>query len=207
MKKFSSVLIASLMLFAAGCNPNTEAPAESKYEVWSTYNTMRVVQNPSLNGNYEKWPAKITAQMAKHEMESAQLFITTDENTQIKNYSLVAQDLVNENGDVFSADNIDVYAQYYVDVRESTHGTNIEEYPVGYMPDGLIPMEVSADYGENTIGKNCNQGITVDFTARKDTPAGIYTGSFKLIVDEKEVEIQNALIAEMNGAPRTVMQL
>jgi hypothetical protein len=36
-------------------NSSTEEKPEEKnptYEVWSTYNTMRVVQNPELNGNY-----------------------------------------------------------------------------------------------------------------------------------------------------------
>ena len=35
----------------------------------------------------------------------------------------------------------------------------------------------------------------------------VHAGFAMQIVDEKEVEIQNALIAEMNGAPRTVLSL
>ena len=35
----------------------------------------------------------------------------------------------------------------------------------------------------------------------------MHAGFAMQIVDEKEVEIQNALLAEMNGAPRTVFEL
>lgn len=35
----------------------------------------------------------------------------------------------------------------------------------------------------------------------------VHAGFAMQVVDEKEVALQNALIAEMNGAPRTVLEL
>ena len=197
LKRILSLLLMFVMAFSFGCKPDSDPPetppqtppAEMSYEVWSTYNTMRVVQDPALNGNYEKLSAKIWAESAKNELESAQLFITTDENTEIDYFMLVANDLKNENQDVFPADQVDVYVQRYVDITEHSYRTDIEEYPLGYMPDGLIPMDLSNIYGENVIAKNCNQGITVDFIVKNSTPAGTYTGNFTLIINDEEIDI------------------
>jgi hypothetical protein len=200
-KNWLALLFATTMAFSVGCG-ETAATSNSSgtstgeqpvvknpsYEVWSTYNTMRVVQNPELNGNYEMADAKITAKMAKNELESAQLFITTNDMS-FEYFELIAADLTNENGDVLPADQIDVYAQHYVNITQHSPATNIEEYPLGYMPDGLIPMDLSVKYGENIVKENCNQGITVDFISHKDTPAGTYTGNFTLLLDDEEMEI------------------
>lgn len=201
-KNWLALIFAATMAFSVGCgetanatNSNSststgEQPVEkdSSYEVWSTYNTMRVVQDPSLNSNYEMAGAKITAAMAKNELESAQLFITTKDMS-FEYYNLIATDLTNEKGDVLPAEQADIYAQHYVNITQHSPATNLEAYPLGYMPDGLIPMDLSVKYGENIVKENCNQGITIDFIAYKDTPAGTYTGNYILILDDEEIEI------------------
>lgn len=199
-KRILCLLLMLVMAFSCfGCNsdsipnnpdnPPVTPSTEENYEVWSTYNTMRVVQDPSLNGNYEKLPAKIWAEAAKNELESAQLFITTDKDTAIDYFMLSADDLENEEGDIFPASQVDIYVQHYVDIVEHSYKNNVEEYPLGFMPDGLIPMKLSDYYGENVIKTNCNQGITVDFIVQKSTPAGTYTGNFTLTVNDDEVSI------------------
>lgn len=196
-KRWLGVIALLSIAFTTGCkgfspdSGNSSNQIEVKdpsYEIWSTYNTMRVVQDPELNGNYEKQDAKITAQMAKNELESAQLFITTNDMS-FEYFELKAANLENENGDVLPADQVDIYVQHYVNITERSPGTNLEEYPLGYMPDGLIPMELSIGYKENSIGENCNQGITIDFIATKDTPAGTYRGDFVLALDDEEINI------------------
>ena len=195
MKKSVCFLFSAIMLFATACDSNgsglgnTPQKANPAYNVWSTYNTMRVVQDPALNGNYEIMAAEITAEMAKNELESAQLFITTNESMSVDYFELIPADLTNEKGDVFPAEQVDVYVQRYVEITERSYLTNVPEYPLGWMPDGLIPMDLSMRYNENVIAENCNQGITVDFTATKDTPAGTYTGEFTLEVNDEEVAI------------------
>ena len=197
-KKILSLLLAGVMVLGSGCSnkagTNPEQPAQGSYEVWSTYNTMRVVQDPALNGNYDKQEMQITAEMAKNELETAQLFITTDENMEVEYFMLYTEDLVNEEGDVFPANQVDVYVQHYVDITEHSYLTDIEEYPLGFMPDGLIPMDLSDRYGENVIAKNCNQGLTIDFTAKKSTPAGTYTGEFVLEINDDELIVPVELV-------------
>jgi len=108
---------------------------------------------------------------------------------------LIAKDLVNEKGDVFSAENIDVYAQKYIEVKEKTVGNELKEYPVGWYPDAMVPMELYKEAGENFIESNCNQGFTVDFIATADTPAGTYTGSFELKLDGNTENIPESVAA------------
>lgn len=163
---------------------STSSSEEKKsYSVWSTYNTMKVMQDSALNSNYNMQDAEISATMAKNELESAQLFVTAG-SEDISSFELIAKDLKNANGDVFSAENINVYAQKYIEVKEKTVGNELKEYPVGWYPDAMVPMELYKEYGENFIESNCNQGFTVDFVATADTPAGTYTGTFELTLDD-----------------------
>ncbi len=162
------------------------------YSVWSTYNTMKVMQDSSLNGNYEQKAAKITAKMAKNELESAQIFVTAGSKA-ISSFELVAADLWNEEGDVFPASQVDIYAQKYIEITQKTINNYLEEYPLGWTPDAIVPMEAYKEFGENKIEANCNQGITVDFLTTEDTPAGTYTGSFTLLLDSETVRIPVSL--------------
>ena len=86
--------------------------------VWTTYNSMKVMQNSAMNGNYAIQNAKISASMAKNELESAQLFVTAG-NKDIRSFDLVAGDLTNANGDKITTDNISIYAQKYIEVSET----------------------------------------------------------------------------------------
>ena len=158
------------------------------HSVWTTYNTMKVMQDPTFNGNYYMQDAKISATMAKNEIESAQLFVTTGSDA-VSSFELIATDLINENGDVFPVEQIDVYAQKYINVTEKTVGNNLKEYPVGWYPDAIVPMDLYKKFGENSIAANSNQGFTVDFTAPANTPAGTYTGTFTLKLDGKTENI------------------
>ncbi|MBR4943730.1 MAG: DUF4091 domain-containing protein [Clostridia bacterium] len=169
-------------------NSGSSTQAQTSYSLWSTYNTMKVMQDSAMNGNYNVQGAEISATMAKNELESAQFFVTAG-SKDISSFELIASDLKNENGDVFSAENINVYAQKYIEIKEKTVGNDLKEYPVGWYPDAIVPMELYKAYGENFIKSNCNQGFTVDFIATADTPAGTYKGTFELTLDGKTENI------------------
>ena len=174
---------------ASGSSSDGSSQEETKpLSVWSTYNTMKVMQDSAMNGNYHVQTAKIAAEMAKNELESAQLFVTAG-SKDISSFELIANNLVNENGDVFLAENIDIYAQKYIEVKEKTVGNELKEYPVGWYPDAIVPMDLYKAAGENSIKANCNQGFTIDFIATADTPAGTYSGSFYLVLDGEIEEV------------------
>lgn len=152
--------------------------------VQSVYPTFKVMQSAT---DFPKGEAEIDVQLAQGETESAQLVLTAKEN--VSSYELIASDIQNEHGDKFGINNIEVDVQYYVNVEQKTSGNNNAAYPTGWTPDMLMPMETCKAYGENKIQAGNNQGLTVEFTADPNTPAGTYQGTFTLKVDKKTYEI------------------
>lgn len=188
--KVIALMCAFLLTFGAGCkniSPEVQKP-DYDYKLWTTYNTLKVVQDPALNGNYKEMPVAINLEMSKNESESGSFYLTTGKRD-IKSFNLTVSDLINQNGDVFPTSQMKVYAQKYVEVISKSQGNKLEEYPLGWQPDPLVPIELYKAEEEDKIGANCNQGFTVDFTTTAETPAGVYTGSFTLTLDDRTEKI------------------
>lgn len=173
-------LLSVAFVFGAACE---ETEATGNAEIWSTYNTTKVMKEKH---DYEKFAPKIEVSMAKSEVEGAQLVITPDYD--VRSYTLTASDLVSGEN-VFSAENVRVYKQGYVNVTSKTPNQSNEAYPTGWTPDMLLPLEKAVEYRENTIEKGCNQSLTVEFSSSVSTPSGTYTGTFVLNVDGKKTDI------------------
>ena len=172
-----------------GCNKSGAGEGEAVYEVWTTYATTKVLQDVQFNERYVKTDKSINVKMAKGESEMGSLYITTD-NLRIRKFELIPQELTNENGDVFSVEQMEVMVQKYIEVTAKSRGNFLEEFPVGcHAPDAIVDMELIKEAGENNVEKHRNQGFTVDFTTTADTPAGVYTGTFNLVVDEDVLDI------------------
>ena len=183
-KRTRAAAILTAALTSCGfvaCGEETEGAfgGNGKVRVQSVYSTYKVMQSATEFTGSE---AAIDVQLAKGETEGAQLIMTA--NGDVGSYELVESDLVNENGDKFGTENIEVNVQYYVNVTQKTSGNDNTAYPVGWTPDMLLPMDICKKYGENTIKDGNNQGLTVEFTTNSDTPAGTYTGSFTLKADK-----------------------
>lgn len=202
MKKISTKVVsligAFLLTFSAvGCSPTTGSNAGSgnnepqnvSYEVWSTYNTLKVMQDSAFNGNYEKLGNGISLKMAKNETESGSFYITNTGNAEISSFDLTAAELTNENGDKFPVDQMEVLAQKYVNVVSKSQGNTLKEYPLGMQPDPLVRIDLYKGEKEDKVPVGCNQGFTVDFKTTAETPAGIYTGTFELDVAGNKQEI------------------
>ncbi len=178
----AAVLAGSLIFALLGC-AGTGVPAAEK-KIWSTYNSTKVIQQVSRNDSYQQLEPKLTAQMMKNEYEGAQLIITADKET---TYSLTAGELKSQDGTVFPGENIEIYQQKYQTIKTNYNGD--AAFQAGdAIPDMLLPMDIAAAYGENKIAANTNQGITVEFYS-KDVPAGVYTGSFTLELNDETTEI------------------
>ena len=78
MKKQLLCIFASMVAcvtFLGACSQSSDEGAEP--EVWSTYNTRKVLRQTDKNDTYEKLPAKISASMIQGEYEGAQLLVTS----------------------------------------------------------------------------------------------------------------------------------
>lgn len=177
-KKGLMALALSLAIGASAVAIPTLTGATGGVEVWSTYNTLKVMQEKT---GYKKLDAKLNVKLCQGETEAGQLMITP--SRKVNSFELIKADLTNENGDKFGIDNIGVYVQRYIEIIQKTHRQENFDYPTGMTPDMLLPMSVAKEYKENSIQKGHNQGITVEFKATNETPAGTYTGGFTLVID------------------------
>ncbi len=185
--KIMSVTMAGVMVL--GCLSGCEKQAsETTLPIYGTYSTAKVTQNVKDTVPYDKLEASVNIQMMKNETEGSQLIVTA-KDSDIKAYNLKTTDLVDADGNKISKDSISVYHQKYLKITKEFNPLN-EEYIAGdSVPDMLLPLDIAAEYGENTVKKGQNQGITVEVTTDRETVPGIYTGEFVLDLDGKEYKI------------------
>ena len=167
--------------------------------IWSTHSLEKVLKDPNYNHNNVQLKAELDIAVANGETESGQIIVTTGDK-EVKEYKIETADLTNEAGDIYAAKNVEVFHQYYarVDKKSHTETLNADYFPAhdpsvslysGYTPDALIPQNYSIEAKENCIARNSNQGITFDFHVPAGTPAGEYSGSFTLKIDEATYSI------------------
>lgn len=206
MKKSYKYLVLSLACLMTASTVGNRVYAENQessndqLSIWGTYTMERVIKSPQYNYNNPQLEAKLDVAAANGEAESGQIIITTGDRG-VKEYKVETADLKNKNGDVYKAENVEVFNQWYVFVeyKSSFDESNSAWFPAydgnenieyaGYIPDALIPQKYSIQAKENYIDPNANQGITFDFNVPVGTPAGEYTGEFTLKIDGKNHKI------------------
>ena len=182
-KKRLAVLAVALVLAFSGCG-NPQGPAEEpQVELWSAYATDKIMRDVEYT---ERGPAVLSYEMAKNEVEGAQIIISPVDNYSVGSFTVEVSDLENEDGDVIPSRNIRVYLQKYINIaKKITHNPT---YTNGLMPDALLPFDKAVEYGENTVS-GLNQGIYVTVETEADTAAGEYNGTFKIILDGKTYNV------------------
>ena len=158
---------------------------EAKYEVWSAPYTEKILQSAEINYDGYKSAPAVDLDMARAEIESAQIVITAE--TAIGYYDFEASDLTNTSGDVIKKEDVEVYSAQYVYI--SNLYDSARDFTKGYFPDTMMPIEKAVEYGENTIAKDCNQSIYVSVPAKWNQPAGTYTGTFTLKVNNDSIPV------------------
>ncbi len=197
MKKITRIALCSLissviLLQGVSCGKRPAGTSESgnggkteAYDLWSSYSTAKVGQNPDANGNFTALDAKLEVSMIKNETEGAQLIITAKKD--VNSFALTGGELKSSNGEVFPLENVDIYQQKYIKVNNKTDFNGV--YTIGeYVPDMLLPMSVAQNYKENSVKAGNNQGIYVEFDS-KGVSDGEYTGYFTLDVDGEKTDI------------------
>lgn len=157
----------------------------SSHEVWGTFATSKVGQSSAENDNFVKNSAAFDVQMMKNETEGGQIIITAASD--ISSFELVSSELKTADGKVFPTENIEVYQEKYIQIKQKQDFNGV--YAIGeYVPDMLLPMNVAKEYGENTVKKGNNQGIYVEFDS-EGVEAGVYGGNFTLVIDDKQTSV------------------
>ena len=181
-KKLYSIFVAGLAFMSLALSSCSEATQEKGYEqldIWSTYNTVKVLRDSS---DYPHLGQKVEVSMAKGEREGGQV-IVQPKGGNIRELSVQTTDLVSENGATFAKENVTVYLQKYIYIQEKTGNQENMDYPIGYTPDMLLEQGIADEYNENSVKENQNQGITIEFATTSETEAGTYTGVFHIVAD------------------------
>ena len=169
-----------------GSESVSESPSvEKEHEIWGTYSTAKVGQDPDSKSTYAVTAPEINVSMIKSETEGGQIIITAGKD--INSFSLRSGELKTADGKAFPLSNVDIYQQKYIKVNKKTDFNGV--YSIGeYVPDMLLPMTISESYGENTVKKGDNQGIYVEFDST-GVEDGLYTGNFVLDIDGEKTNI------------------
>ena len=157
---------------------------EDAVEIWSTYSTEKILQNEYDRYDDVRLDAAVTVDACKGEYESSQLILTAKQD--IQDYTVSVSDLTDGTGNTFSAENILVYHEKYIEVTNLYEGNGAV---AGMYPDALLPIEKAVEYGENTIASGNNQGVYLTFNVPVGQEAGTYTGSLTVTYDGAEKDV------------------
>ncbi len=191
----------ALSSFPPATGKSQVAAANAKAELWTTYNSYYVLQEPSaMTGKYisspEKFPvsesAPLRVDMCQGESEGVQLIMTAKED--ISSFNLTVSNLQQVGGEgVIPSSDIDVYKQHYMDPIESAVEIHEENVPFidSRYPDILIPIDSVVALQENTVDNGKNQGISIEIEAKDaaTTPAGTYQGTVTLTLENEVTEL------------------
>jgi len=142
-------------------------------------------QSYTVSNTDWRGPAEINVEAGRNEYESTQLIMTPAED--VGSVDLAVTDLTGPGGAKLTAANLEVWWEKYILV-ENKINTN-QNYPIGYYPDGLVPLDRIRAAKEDTIKAGDNQGLWLTYYIPKGTAAGVYTGQFTLKIDSKNYEI------------------
>lgn len=202
MKKTVTIvlLLTLLMTMVSACGESTPEPTEPETNVklWYAYNTENLMQSESYPEKMANRDSTLRMYGIRGDVESIQLMITPDED--VAAYEFEIGDLTAENGEKIAEKNIEVFAEWYVNVEESY---NTDSY-YGYYPDALVPMRNMKKEGYNSIKAGENQGIWINVEIPEKTNAGLYTGVGTLEMDGKIHEIPVELTVYDAVMPETV---
>ena len=178
-----ATLLSSSFFVACTENPDVSGLVDVKVKLWSAPTTQKIMRDKEYP---EYTDCVLEYDMAKNEIEGAQVIITPTDDYKVRSFDVSVSDLKNANGDVISKDSVKVYLQKYVRIDKQINYNNA--YGTGHQPDPILPFETAKEYGENTVvGKN--QGIYVTVETEADTPEGTYSGNLTVNIDGKNFNV------------------
>ena len=199
LKRVATLLLAAV-LFSGGLtacrkpadNGTTESGTENGNGRNDTPNRISGVQYctaPStvrvlLTEKFSSDSQTLTFKAFRNEYESAQLILSAERN--VLDYNVTLNDLTCGDA-VLSREQFSVCHEKYIAVSEVYD--SLSGCEAGMYPDALLPLDTAAEYGENQIRKETNQGIWFTVLIPKEQPAGVYRGNFTLTVDRESVDV------------------
>ncbi|MBQ9729125.1 MAG: DUF4091 domain-containing protein, partial [Clostridia bacterium] len=169
---------------------------DGNVNVWTASGSEKFIQGVDYSDRYANTTLKLAA--FQNEKESAQIIMTP--SVAVEYYYLIPSTLSTARGNLLNVSNIEIYHQKYMQIT-TIKSSNWPEGP-GWYPDALLPQDAAVRYEENTIALGMNKGIWITFDIPEQQEAGVYTGTFELVVDEQsylvpvELTVYNYAVSE-----------
>ena len=165
-KKAMLFVVSAVFLFSSvACDGKGNAQGDNDITMKSLYNTLTVERSADISGYSD---AVFAVEAAKGETDGAQIVINPE--SRISSYTASVSDLTGAGGTI-AAENLTLYVEIYARVVDGT-----ADFPAGYYPDALIPIEYIVQAGENSVEAGQNQAFWLDVAVPSGTAAGSYTG-------------------------------
>ncbi|MGQ9503972.1 MAG: DUF4091 domain-containing protein [Thermogutta sp.] len=159
---------------------------------WVTTATVRVCRSEPSPA---KPPQEVHLAAARNEWVGFQVFVRSDRL--LPGVSVEISPLKAESGAEISANNIRLYREHQLELKEATYRN--EAFRPDWYPDPLIPT-VDPLTGERLSGArftaqpfdlpaNETHGVWVDVYVSKDTPAGSYRGTVRVLSGNGEIAV------------------
>lgn len=198
MKKILCLFLSAIMLTGvlAACGGEEAPPVQKDVTLWYGYNTENFMQDYEYLELMASRDSTLRMYGIRGDKESAQLIITSLKD--IKAFNVKVDDLVNSDGKKIGKSNIEVYAQWYVNV-EGSYNTKAGN---GMYPDALVPIMSLVRARENYITAGNNQGLWFEVCIPKTAKPGVYTGTATLTLGSEiydipiEVTVYDAVMPE-----------
>ena len=182
MKKKNNLFVLSyipLLVFPiVGCNSATSG----KSDVWCASGYEKILPEQDYQKRYKDDDFVIS--MVKNEYEASQIVISSNIKSK---YEITLNNLSDDHGHTLSKDLFHVYHEKMITL--TTKHDYLSPNVIGDFPDCLLPYEKAVEYGENYVNKNSNQPLWINVRVSKDTPAGVYKGTFNVLVGDKKYDI------------------
>ena len=176
-----------------------DAANQGNVKLWFAYNTENFMKDLEYPKLMEARDYTLRMDAIRNDVETVQLMVTP--STNILSFDFQVADLKNEKGDIFSKENLSVYAAWYVEVLESYMANAY----YGYYPDALVPLDKLQAAQKDYIEAGQNQAIWLEASVPADQPAGVYEGNAELVVDGDKysvpivLTVYDAVMPEQNN--------
>lgn len=189
-------MVGLLTLGTIGCQSKG-----TKVRLWTSYSTENLLSDWDYLNDEEGFDQRdktLRFKTLKNEHEGVQLMITPNEFVNYFDFEI--NSVTSKEGHSISKDNFKVYATRYIEIDSPYE----KEAYSGWYPDAIVPIENYKWRQHNYIQENRNQSIYIDLLTPGATPAGLYTGSGTLTLDDKtynipiEVKVYNNELPEEN---------
>lgn len=125
----------------------------------------------------------------KNETQSAQITFTA--KTDVSSFDLQVSALTSASGEyTIPKENVSVFAERYLEIYNPFYENGSDYFSeAGFYPDALVPLDKYQKRREDSVEKGSNQALWIDVEIPADAAVGDYDGTFKLIVNDQEQEI------------------